>query len=268
MARPRKQARSARFEGGRAVIYIRVSTDEQKKGFGPEAQREVCDRHLAAKGYELVEVTEDLGISGTKGLEKRPGLQRAVQLCEDDAADVIVVYEQDRLSRSSAVWELLVERAKKVGYRLETARDGMVLTTEENEMPADMRAFMAAWERKMIVARLRGGRKQRAKVDGRGSSYVPFGYCKTGTGVEVYPPQAKIVRKLFSLRDAGKTYRDTAAALNALSMKAPKGGEWTAGQVAWIERHRALYETGARTWSSIPSAQAWPTILRQREEVA
>lgn len=268
MARPRKQARSGHIGGLRAVIYIRVSTDEQKKGFGPEAQREECDKHLARRGYTLVEVTEDLGISGAKPIERRPGLQRAVQLCETGEADVIVVYAQDRLSRSSAGWEILAGLARVGGYRLETAREGMDLTQEENEMPADLMAMVAALERKLIARRLRGGRKQRAKVDGRGSSYVPFGYCKTGAGVAMYPPQAKVVRKLFALRDAGKTYRQVAAALNALGMKAPKGGEWSPGQIAWIEQRRELYATGARLWDGIAAAEPWPTILRQREDLA
>src|SRR5262249_48800280 len=105
MARPRKQARSGHLGGLRAVIYIRVSTDEQNKDFGQEAKREECNRHMARKGYSLVEVTQDLGISGAKGIEQRPGLQRAVQLCETGEADVIVVYAQDRLSRSNSGWE-------------------------------------------------------------------------------------------------------------------------------------------------------------------
>lgn len=263
MPRPRKQAGSRHAGGVRAVIYVRVSTDEQKKGFGPESQREECEKHLARKGYTLVEPTEDLGISGAKPLDQRPGLQRAVTLCQSGAADVIVVYAQDRLSRSNAGWETLALLARQGGWRMETAREGMDLTLEENEMPADLMAMFAALERKMIARRLRGGRRQRARVDGRGSSSVPFGYRKADDGgVAVSPGDAKVIRKLFALRDAKKTYQQTAAALNAAGMRAPKGGEWTPGQIAWVEQHRDLYTTGRRTWDGITAAQAWPTILK------
>ena len=262
MPRPRKQAGLDHTGGVRAVVYVRVSTDEQKKGFGPESQREECQRYLARKGYTLIEATDDLGISGAKPLANRPGLQRAVALCTSGEADVIVVYAQDRLSRSNSGWETLALLARQGGWRLETAREGMDLTLEENEMPADLMAMFAALERKMIARRLRGGRRQRAKTDGRGSSYVPFGYHKTDSGVAVSPAEAKVIRKLFALRDAKKTYQQTANALNAAGMRAPRGGVWRPGQIAWIERRRDLYMTGRRDWDGITAAQTWPTILR------
>jgi site-specific DNA recombinase len=247
--------------GIRAVIYIRVSTDEQTRGNGPEAQREECDKHLARCSYELIEVVEDLAISGAKPIDQRPGLARAVALCVSGEADVIVAYAQDRFSRSSAVWETLVSIARASGFRLEAAREGVDLSGEEYEIPADVLAMVAALERKLIARRLRGGRKQRARHDGRGSSYVPFGYRRAGDEVVVDPPAAKIVRRLLTLRSQGKTYACVAATLNGAGLKAPKGGDWTPGQVAWIERRRDLYATGRRCWDGIEAATPWPVIL-------
>lgn len=51
-----------------AVIYTRVSTDEQD----PKAQRLVVQEYAVQRGYEVVKVFEDQGISGAVDPLERP----------------------------------------------------------------------------------------------------------------------------------------------------------------------------------------------------
>ncbi len=273
MARPKKALRD--IHGKRAIIYIRVSTEEQLKGghHGVEAQLAACIEYLARKGYIEVCIQRDLGKSGAKGIASRPGIATALELCEGGLADVIVCYAQDRLARKSGVFEDIRERAVRGHFRLETARDGQDLTTEENELSADAMSFVASIERKMIAKRLYGGRKERGKIDGRGSSTLPYGYryhlevVATSDGdqvvktIEVDPEAAEVVRIILELRQA-HSYQYVADSLNALGHRTPRSGrEWTVGNVQGIERNAELYRTGIRRWDGIEGAERWPIIV-------
>jgi DNA invertase Pin-like site-specific DNA recombinase len=79
-----------------AVGYVRVSTDEQ--ALGPEAQREAlegwCERH----GARLCATFEDIGVSGGTPLEKRTGLNVALDALAEHGAGVFLVAKRDRLA--------------------------------------------------------------------------------------------------------------------------------------------------------------------------
>ena len=53
----------------RAAIYLRVSTDEQTT----ENQRQALVEVAGRRGWSVVEVYQDQGVSGAKGRDKRPG---------------------------------------------------------------------------------------------------------------------------------------------------------------------------------------------------
>lgn len=270
VARPRKETRAAR--GARAVIYLRVSTEEQTNPghFGIAAQDESCRAYADRKTYLLVAVHQDLGLSGAKSIEKRPGLRAALRDCEEGRADVVVCYAQDRLARKASVFDEIRERAIRHRYRLEVVREGQDLTADENEISGDVMAFVAGLERKLIARRLYGGRRQRSRRDGRGSAPLPYGYRRgVDNGVEINEPAAVVVRLLIGLRDAGMTYQATANRLNAAGYLTPRGGSrWTPGHVQGIERNATLYRTGQRTWGGIDAEQRWPQLVEVNHAAA
>ena len=59
----------------RAALYVRVSTDHQSVRNQEIELQAVAERH----GWMLVAVYRDQGISGTKGRDKRPGLDKLLQ---------------------------------------------------------------------------------------------------------------------------------------------------------------------------------------------
>ena len=60
----------------KVVGYVRVSTDEQ--ALGPEAQRNALEAWCRAQEAVQVAVCEDIEVSGATPLEKRPGLNQAL----------------------------------------------------------------------------------------------------------------------------------------------------------------------------------------------
>ena len=63
----------------RAVLYARVSTEEQTKGYSLRQQLEALRTYVASEGYEVVEECEDPGYSGM--FLDRPGLEAASCEC-------------------------------------------------------------------------------------------------------------------------------------------------------------------------------------------
>ncbi|MBI3327033.1 MAG: recombinase family protein [Nitrospinae bacterium] len=82
-----------------AVIYLRVSTEDQGKGFSIPTQLEACQTFAAHEGYSVPDgyVLIDDGISGAT-LE-RPGFQKLRELAKARAIQGVIVYDLDRLSR-------------------------------------------------------------------------------------------------------------------------------------------------------------------------
>lgn len=264
MGRPKKAPKRPN-DGTRAVLYLRVSKEDGPTKHGLDVQRDTCEAYAALKGYELVAVTSDDGVSGATPWEERAGLREAFRLCADGKADVILAYHQDRFARKMGVFEDIRDHALGGDVRLETA-DNRVITNHEDFITGDVLSLVAAIERRRISARFYAARRTRAKKDGRGSGVMPWGYrMDSTTGQPAIDDQAAAaIQLLLRMRADGKTYQTTADALNAAGYTTPRsGGRWTVGHVQGIERNAALYRTGLRRWDGVTAAETWPVIVEE-----
>ena len=82
-----------------AVIYSRVSSDEQLKGLSPEVQKDLCKKWAKNNGYQIVGVFEDGGKSGTKTVG-RDGLEDMIIQCQEEKINVALVVDTDRIARN------------------------------------------------------------------------------------------------------------------------------------------------------------------------
>lgn len=136
----------------RVVGYIRVSTREQaESGAGLVVQREAVTVECGRRGWELVEIFEDLGASG-RSTNGRPGLSAAL-LAVRSGVDGIVVSKLDRLSRSLADFARLMAEAQKAGWNLVALDLGVDLSTPAGKFLANVLASAAEWEREIIGQR-------------------------------------------------------------------------------------------------------------------
>ena len=72
----------------RVALYIRVSTSEQVvHGLSLEAQREALTKYAKEKGYSIVDVYADEGITARKQLKNRKELQRLLSDVKKDKID-------------------------------------------------------------------------------------------------------------------------------------------------------------------------------------
>lgn len=268
-------------------VYLRVSTERQRQdGKGLEAQLADCKTICKELGLEIYKVVSDPGLSGTLPYTERPGLLEAMTGCENGEAGGIIAYNQDRYARGMGADETIRKHALQHGYMLLAGRTD--ITKEENDIPADAMAFVATIERKMIVKRLRGGRKQRAEVDGRGTAPVPLGYTITITSnfrgeniqeVIINEETAPVVRLIFRMvKIEGKSYRYVADYLNRNGYKSPYAGRvrksgakagkpfsgsWSFGQIQKVVDNYELYTTGVKIWDGIEAELKWPILFSE-----
>ena len=85
----------------RVALYLRVSTEEQAiNGLSLQAQREALEKHAMERGYSIVDIYADEGITARKQLSKRKELQRLLSDVKKDKIDLILVTKLDRWFRN------------------------------------------------------------------------------------------------------------------------------------------------------------------------
>src|SRR6478609_4873281 len=80
----------------RAALYVRVSTDSQTVENQIRELRQVAER----RGWEVIGVYNDAGISGAKGRNGRPGLDAMLKDASRRRFDVVMAWAIDSGARS------------------------------------------------------------------------------------------------------------------------------------------------------------------------
>src|SRR5918994_3303493 len=106
----------------RAILYARVSTDEQaKSGYSLAQQLEALRGHAAREGYEILEEIQDPGQSGAS-LE-RPGMDRVRDLVAAGGIFVVLAQDRDRFAREPAYHYLLRREFEMRGCKIRALND-------------------------------------------------------------------------------------------------------------------------------------------------
>src|SRR5215210_6613955 len=106
----------------RAILYARVSTDEQaRSGYSLAQQIEALRGYVAREEYEVLAEVTDPGQSGAS-LE-RPGMDRVRDLVAAGSVSVVLAQDRDRLAREPAYHYLLSQEFAKHGCKLKALND-------------------------------------------------------------------------------------------------------------------------------------------------
>src|SRR6187551_2010546 len=100
----------------RVIIYSRVSTDAQERdGTSLDTQERACLEFAQAQGWRVVESIRDAASGFSLD---RPGIERVRQLLRVGAADVVIAYAVDRLSRNQNQIGVLFDEIQQADARL------------------------------------------------------------------------------------------------------------------------------------------------------
>jgi site-specific DNA recombinase len=190
-------------ENRRAVIYARVSTDEQAaKGYSLPTQIEACEKYARDHGFEVADIFQD-DYTGTTPIEQRPEGRKAYDLLRHGAADVLIAYRIDRIVRppeDGDEWDMpvLIRGLAKLGREIHVCNRGQLKTDFASLLIAMLDARKAGEERRDIIERTtrgRNGKAQEGKVIGTGIH--PYGYRYEDNKFEIIETEAVIVRMIY-----------------------------------------------------------------------
>ncbi len=200
----------------RAVIYTRVSTDEQVKGYSLTYQEGLCKDYCAKQGWDLVKVFQERGESAKTA--DRPQLLQLLDFAQKNKGkiEVILVHKLDRVARNSADHH---------GIRAALTRFGIVLRSvsepidesPQGKFMESIYASVAQLDNDVRAERTKEGLKERVK-QGLWAWKAPIGYLNTPAGMIIDPDKAPYVRKAF------ETYAQTGYTLKEIAQKMHKWG--------------------------------------------
>lgn len=201
-----------------AVIYTRVSTEEQTTNFSLEGQEKQCREYVKRNNLNALAVFVEEGASA-KTVAGRPKLLDLLKFCQNKKNQVstVIVYKFDRWARNTQEGLALISLLAKHGINLESVTE----PSEENAMGKAMRSMMlvfAELDNNIRSERTIGGMKT-ALENGHWPWKAPIGYRHTTINskkamvlIEGYRP---ILTMLFSEAETGiYTKKELASRLN------------------------------------------------------
>ena len=208
-ARQRQRAAAVR-----SIVYIRVSTDEQVgSGLGLEAQEDRCRAYATSRGYDVVWVFSDPGVSGTIAPDDRVGMAAALTRLDRGDADTLIAASLTRLGRSTRDVLDLADRAQACGWDLVMLDLSLDTSTPTGRFALTMLAAVAQLERDQISERTKAAL---AALKARGVKL----------GRPVSPRTLTAGRRADGLRRDGLTWRQIAVMLTEESYPTADGLDW------------------------------------------
>ncbi|MFK4187239.1 recombinase family protein [Streptomyces sparsogenes] len=162
----------------RAVDYLRVSTEEQVKGYGIAYTGDETAEHIARKGWDHVDTFKDEGESGTLPWQERTNAKRLMELARQVPRpfDLVTVYETRAIGREERVFWRWVWELEDLGIYVAIVDEDIDNTTEDGKARMRDKANEAFKEIVRIRKRTQGGIQKKAKEGGHTGGQARYGY--------------------------------------------------------------------------------------------
>ena len=205
----------------KVAYYIRVSREEQAKGYSPEGQKTTLDGWLAEKeDWRWVKTYKD-ETSG-KDIKGREKFQEMIADAKNRLFDGICVYDNDRFSRSTKDVLVIMDDLLSYGIKLHiyTLRHIDIYSDQGRFILTNFAAF-SEFFRGQLASKIRVGVKQKMKNEWFGQA--PYGYTqvsddiggiKKNTSLVENPEEKEILTTIKELRDEEKSYSEMENSLN------------------------------------------------------
>lgn len=148
----------------KAAFYVRVSTSD-----GQTTENQLRHLHEVAQrlGWTVVAIFSDEGISGSKGRDRRPGLDGLMKGVARKEFDIVATWSVDRLGRSLPDLVTLLGDLQARGVDLFLHQQALDTSTPSGKLLFQMLSVFSEFERSMIVARVKAGLQRTTKRLGR-----------------------------------------------------------------------------------------------------
>lgn len=202
----------------RVIGYARLSRLIREESTSIARQRQIIRQTAEARGYELVEIVEDVDVSATsKRLHERPGIVEIRRRIAEGEADAVLVWRLDRLARSVGDISILLDE----GLAIVSATESFDTTSPMGRAMVEIAQVFAAMEARTLGARVAASRGYLPTVGRYSGGPPPYGYRPApnpdgpGRILEPDPAEAPIVRRIVDEILAGVPASRVARGLNA-----------------------------------------------------
>jgi DNA invertase Pin-like site-specific DNA recombinase len=222
---------------GRAVVYARVSTEEQvSHGVSLDLQEERLVAYCKAHGLEVAAIIREEGVSASKPLASRPGGQKLTRLFDRREANHVVALKLDRLFRDAAdaltqsrAWD----RAGVALHLVDMGGSSLNTASAVGRLFLTMTAAFAELERNLISERTSAA-LQFKKRSRQVYTLVPYGFHLDGRNLVDAPAELAVVRRMRKWRAGGWSYWRIAAELNRRGTPTKLGARWHPSTVRYM----------------------------------
>lgn len=183
-------------KGANVALYLRVSTDGQTV----TNQRRELESVAKRAGWKIVDVYQDKGISGAKGRNGRPELDRMLNDATRRRFKKLLVWDLSRLGRSLRDLISITDNFQDLSIDLYVHKDAIDTGTASGRLFFHIVGAIGEFERERIRERINAG-LARAKAEGK----------KLGRPEGTTKDKVKHQTEIVSLRDAGMSIRKIAS---------------------------------------------------------
>ncbi|HEY9439507.1 MAG TPA: recombinase family protein [Streptomyces sp.] len=272
----------------RAVDYLRVSTEEQKKGYGVARQSRKTTRHIALKGWAHVGTYKDEGVSGSLEAADRGDLKRLMDAAQQTPRpfDIVVVPDGRVIGRRGRAFWRWVWALEDLGVFVSVVADDYDNTTTEGRKKMRRDADYAETEWETIRDRTQGGLQEKAELTPAAhiGGPPPYGYRVANKGIPgsylvIDEDEAKVIKHVYDLVvGEGLNLRQATVRLVAEGSTARSGKTWTRdnlrdrimstpvldGALVFRGKHAKRDENGDPIWGDSVRIDL-PRILTEQE---
>ena len=261
----------------KVALYARVSTERQAERGTIGSQLAVLRDHVSTGGDELVGEYIDDGCSGAR--LDRPGLDALRDAAEAGLFQAVWCLSPDRLARAYAYQVLVLDELARFAVAVHfTDAPDLAADDPQATLLTQVQGVIAEYEKAKIAERYRRGKLFRARAGEITTWKTSYGYRRitrsTTNGpahLEIYEPEAAVVRRIFTERADGITIREICRRLNTDAVPSPTGkATWGHSTISRLLRNEAyigrVYFNRTETVPNPTAARRTRQVQRSREE--
>ena len=193
-----------------AIIYLRVSSEEQVENFSLDTQEEICRKEANRRGFTVTEIFREEGRSA-KTITGRPELLRMLDYCRRNRrnVDAVFIYRLDRISRQTQDYLTIRKKLFDYGISINSANEPTGNSPTEKLLETIMASF-AQHDNDVKSERTKNGLRARF-LSGLCIGKVPLGYVMDN-GHPIKDPKAfEKMKKAWDLMATGTKSLDEMA---------------------------------------------------------
>jgi DNA invertase Pin-like site-specific DNA recombinase len=222
----------------KAYGYVRISKDEQGEGKESiESQKKLIQRYCLDNNINLIDILEDVGVSGFYFEEKRKGLQSILELIKNSRCNCIIFKDFSRFGRKNSEVLILTDMFREKNIRFISISDNYDSFETEDDI---LGILTWANERysKDISKKVKTSIRNK-QIDSGLVITPPYGYIKDKSIVEfeyikgkrkrvseskyiINPNTEKTIKTIFEKYIEGYGYKKIAEYLNENNIPTPR----------------------------------------------